>query len=481
MFYGRRKIYLKLIQLFDLGLVCAAFLLTALMALNQQADMSFGTFLGMRIKIQNFILFLGMLFIWHTIFSSFDIYNSKRLSSKKAELLDILKATSAGTLSIFIIGTLFHKSIITPISIMVFWLLISALVIFSRLLGRFILEHFRLKGHNLRCMLIAGTNSRALGLARRIDKNPRLGYKIIGFVDDYWAGLERFKNSGYSVACSLNDLSSFLRDNVVDEIVISLPVKSSYDKVLKIIHLCEQHGIVTRLFFDLFNQKKAPSKPESFEDVQLLKHTKAASLAGEWPVLLKHVLDFCFSLIALIMLAPLFFIIGLIIKLTSPGPVFFIQERVGFNKRIFRLYKFRTMVPNAEKMIDQLEHLNEIDGPAFKIKNDPRITPIGKFLRKTSIDEWPQLINVLKGEMSLVGPRPLPLRDYNGFTEDWQRRRFSVRPGITCLWQINGRTNVSFCKWMELDLQYIDNWSLWLDLKIIAKTIPAIIRGTGAC
>ena len=138
------------------------------------------------------------------------------------------------------------------------------------------------------------------------------------------------------------------------------------------------------------------------------------------------------------------------------------------------------MVPNAEKMLVQLEGLNEVSGPVFKIMNDPRVTPIGKFLRRTSIDELPQLLNVLKGEMSLVGPRPLPVRDYEGFNEDWQRRRFSVRPGITCLWQVNGRSGVSFDKWMELDIQYLDKWSLWLDLKILAKTIPAVLKGSGA-
>ena len=170
----------------------------------------------------------------------------------------------------------------------------------------------------------------------------------------------------------------------------------------------------------------------------------------------------------------------LLIKLTSPGPVLFVQERVGLGKRSFRLYKFRTMMQGAEKKLAELEHLNEMSGPVFKIKNDPRITKIGHFLRKTSIDELPQLINVLKGDMSLVGPRPLPVRDYNGFEQDWQRRRFSVRPGITCLWQVNGRSNVSFDKWMKLDMEYIDNWSLLLDFKILILTIPAVFRGSGA-
>ena len=165
-----------------------------------------------------------------------------------------------------------------------------------------------------------------------------------------------------------------------------------------------------------------------------------------------------------------------LIKITSPGPVFFKQMRIGQNKRKFTIYKFRSMAVDAEDKMRQLEHLNEVSGPVFKIKQDPRITPVGKFLRKTSIDELPQLFNVLKGDMSLVGPRPLPVRDYEGFSEDWHRRRFSVRPGITCLWQVNGRSSIPFEKWMEMDMQYIDKWSLWLDLKILARTIPAVLK-----
>jgi lipopolysaccharide/colanic/teichoic acid biosynthesis glycosyltransferase len=170
----------------------------------------------------------------------------------------------------------------------------------------------------------------------------------------------------------------------------------------------------------------------------------------------------------------------ILVKIDSDGPAIFSQERIGLNKRRFRLYKFRSMVQNAEKLQAQLESLNEVKGPVFKITDDPRITGVGRFLRKTSIDELPQFFNVLKGDMSLVGPRPLPVRDYSGFNNDWQRRRFSVRPGITCLWQVSGRSSVSFEQWMRLDIQYIDHWSLWLDIKILAKTIPAVLKGSGA-
>jgi lipopolysaccharide/colanic/teichoic acid biosynthesis glycosyltransferase len=186
------------------------------------------------------------------------------------------------------------------------------------------------------------------------------------------------------------------------------------------------------------------------------------------------------SATVLVALAPLLAVVAALIKLTSPGPVFFLQHRLGLNKRRFSIYKFRTMVPDAELRLREIEHLNEVSGPVFKIKDDPRITPMGRFLRKTSIDELPQLFNVLKGDMSLVGPRPLPIRDCDGFDKDWQRRRFSVRPGITCLWQINGRNSIPFEKWMQLDLEYIDMWSLRLDFEILLRTIPAVLKGSGA-
>jgi lipopolysaccharide/colanic/teichoic acid biosynthesis glycosyltransferase len=182
----------------------------------------------------------------------------------------------------------------------------------------------------------------------------------------------------------------------------------------------------------------------------------------------------------LVFLSPLFLVVAVLVKLASPGPVFFRQIRVGLNKRQFSIYKFRTMVANAEQLQDQLLSMNEMTGPVFKIKKDPRITPLGRVLRNASIDELPQLFNVLMGDMSLVGPRAMSFRDYQLFDKDWQRRRFCVKPGITCLWQIRGRNSIPFEKWMELDMQYIDTWSLWLDFKILAQTVPVVLLGTGA-
>jgi exopolysaccharide biosynthesis polyprenyl glycosylphosphotransferase len=198
-------------------------------------------------------------------------------------------------------------------------------------------------------------------------------------------------------------------------------------------------------------------------------------------VVFKQVMDFFGSFCLLITLSPVFAVIALLIKFSSPGPILFRQQRSGLNGRPFTIFKFRTMVTNAEQFKHELASMNEMTGPVFKITNDPRITPLGKTLRKYSLDELPQLFNVLRGEMSLVGPRPLPVDEVKRFENLSHRRRLSVKPGLTCLWQVKGRNQINdFREWVRLDLEYIDNWSLWLDLKILALTVPAVFRGTGA-
>jgi exopolysaccharide biosynthesis polyprenyl glycosylphosphotransferase len=197
-------------------------------------------------------------------------------------------------------------------------------------------------------------------------------------------------------------------------------------------------------------------------------------------LLVKRFADICISSLLIVCLLPLLVAIAAMVKFTSEGPVFFFQERYGLGRRCFRICKFRTMQADAEARLQELEALNEASGAAFKIRADPRITRVGAFLRRTSLDELPQLLNVLKGEMSLVGPRPMSVRDVSLFSEAWLMRRFSVKPGITGLWQVSGRCTTTFTRWMELDLHYVDNWSLALDARILALTIPAVIRGSGA-
>jgi exopolysaccharide biosynthesis polyprenyl glycosylphosphotransferase len=474
----RRQFLLKVFTLSDLAIMVASFASAALAESYLTAHMSFGEFLSMRIKLQNIVLFLGLLAVWHGVFSAVGLYQSKRLEARRNEVKDVLTATSIGTLALIVAGALFRIRMITPIFLISFWVVGSSTTVVYRLLLRPLLAWVRIHGRNLRRILIVGTNERAVRFARSIESRPELGYELMGFVDEEWPGREVFRESGYSIVADCEHFPQLLREHVVDEVVLALPMKSCYLQAARIATQSREQGILVHSLTNIFDLGAPHSSASDFDPDAAM--TVSSHLSEGWPSVIKSVLDVVIAAVALILLAPLFLIAGIVIRRDSPGPIFFAQERVGLNKRRFRMYKFRTMVAGAERMQAELEVLNEADGPVFKIKDDPRTTRVGRFLRKFSLDELPQFFNVLRGDMSLVGPRPLPVRDYNGFDQDRQRRRFSVRPGLTCLWQINGRSEVSFDHWMDLDMQYIDQWSLWLDLKILVKTIPAVLRGTGA-
>ncbi|AJE04817.1 hypothetical protein GPICK_04935 [Geobacter pickeringii] len=469
----------NLLKGFDLLVFVGSFMTAAAMVAWPIPELSVEEFFAMRVKVQNAIGFAGFMAVWSLVFKGFDIYSSKRLATRDSEVLDVLKAVSVGSAVIYLLGVLFNISLITIPFAFAFWSASAAATVASRLLMRSLLERLRVRGRNLRHVVIVGTNRRAVAFARKIEGEPELGYRIIGFVDGGdWPRSSEFRDSGYPLVADFRELPGFLRSTVVDEVAIFLPLKSLYQQGSLVVSQCEEQGIIVRIPPDLFSLKVAHATTEELQSDPVI--TFATGAMEGWPIVAKRFLDLLASTALLLVLAPLLALVAATIKITSPGPVFFAQERLGHNKRRFRMYKFRTMVADAERRQACLEHLNEAGGPVFKIRNDPRITPLGKFLRKTSIDELPQLFNVLRGDISLVGPRPLPVRDYEGFDQDWHRRRFSVRPGITCLWQISGRSNISFDRWMELDMEYIDRWSLWLDIKILVKTIPAVLRGVGA-
>ena len=473
----RRQILLNAFKLFDMGIMAAAFGAATVPVLRESHSVAFADFFAMRVKVGNFLIFFGLLVAWHLLFSTFGLYASRRLSGRWAEIADTLKATFFASLLLSVGGVAFHIQMATRAFLLTFWALSSLLMVLSRLILRWLLARTRLHGRNLRQIFIVGTNSRAVGFAKSLQSRPELGYRIIGFADREWEGIKQFSDSGYGLLCSLDELPDFFRKNVVDEVLIALPIRSLHDDASRIAALCEEQGILFRLLPNLFDLKRSRHWTEELEGQSLVTHN---GISEGWQLLVKRALDFTIALIAILLFSPVMVGTALLIALTSPGKVLFVQRRVGLNKREFPVYKFRTMVVDAEKKMREVEHLNEVSGPVFKIRHDPRVTPLGRFLRKTSIDELPQLFNVLKGDMSLVGPRPLPVRDYEGFSEDWQRRRFSVRPGITCLWQVSGRSSISFDRWMELDLQYIDGWSLKLDLDILIRTIPAVLKGQGA-
>jgi exopolysaccharide biosynthesis polyprenyl glycosylphosphotransferase len=474
----RRRFLINLLKIFDLVLVTISFGAAAILAAYSDNRVSIAEFLSIRVKLSNCLIFALFLLVWHCLLQSYGLYRSKRVPTQEADILEAMKAIAISTACLAAGAVFFQIRMVTPLFLALFWAFGTVLVAVSRIALRETLDQILKRGHNLRYVLFVGTNSRAVQFARTIRTEPERGYRVLGFVDDDWDKLPEFERSEFQLVCDTGGLPEFLRRNVVDEVAMYLPLRSNYERAWRIAELCERNGILIRFDGDIFSLKKSHSQAEEFAGQP---HVTASTAAREWwPLTIKRTLDILFSLILLVLFAPVFLAAAMAISLTSQGSILYLQERVGLNKRRFRMYKFRTMVPNAEKMMERLERLNEASGPVFKIKNDPRVTRVGKMLRRSSIDELPQLLNVLKGDMSLVGPRPLPVRDYEGFSEDWQRRRFSVRPGITCLWQVAGRNSVPFEQWMRLDLQYVDEWSLWLDLKILARTIPAVVKGVGA-
>jgi len=276
----------------------------------------------------------------------------------------------------------------------------------------------------------------------------------------------------------ISELQSVIIQEAVDEVYINLPREKYGHLIEAIVHLCEEQGIIVRVWTDMFGLRIAKPQIDELDGIPVV--TIRSGPPDGWQIIAKRMIDILGSIVLLVLLAPLFIVIAGLVKMDSRGPVFFRQERVGFNKRHFWILKFRTMVTEAEQQQQALERFNEVNGAAFKIKNDPRITRIGRFLRRFSLDELPQLVNVLVGEMSLVGPRPLPVRDVQHIDIQWHRRRFSIKPGLTCLWQVNGRSTVDFENWVRMDLDYIDKWSLGLDVRILLKTIPAVLKGSGA-
>lgn len=471
---GRRRLILRALQAWDLCLFGAA--LAVHWYLNKPG-------------IERWLLpaswtplvwLLGSMLGWHLCLAKADLYRSRRLSHGAGELWDVVKGISLGTIFMAALGLILGVGFVTPRMVQRVWLTSALLTIAGRLQMRVVLHFVRRAGRNLRLALLVGSGPRAVRLMEILARRPELGYRISGYVDEENGGdgyPDRFIR-GLPYLGHLKDLPDILARNVVDEVFVTLPLKSFYDHTVRVIRLCEEQGIQVRLPVDFFDGGPALPQIDVFEGRPIL--ALAPRGVRGWYALVKRTLDIVISITLLAALGPLFLVVAWLIRRDSPGPVFFVQERVGLNKRRFGLIKFRTMVHNGEALLPQIAHLNEADGPVFKIRNDPRVTRIGRFLRRASIDELPQLINVLKGDMSLVGPRPLPMRDVEGFTEDWQRRRFSVKPGITGLWQVSGRSSITFHQWMEMDMAYIDASSLGLDVKILLRTVPAVLRGTGA-
>ncbi len=364
-----------------------------------------------------------------------------------------------------------------------------AILVGSRVFLRISLRLHRRSGKDTRQWLLVGRNGRASQLAREVMSNPHFGIRIAHVVDfpDPQGGpspsrIESFDRGPLasiqrSEVTAPLQLQELLAGSVIDEVVITLPVRSFYDEIDGVMKLCTSAGLSVRFPPQAFDRLDARSEVSMIGAIPMVTHYNGP--AGFMAMTLKRLLDCGVSGALLLVLSPMLACIAIAIKVTSEGPILFRQQRIGLHGRMFDMLKFRTMVVNASEMQQQLAEQNQVEWPAFKIQNDPRLTPIGRMLRKYHLDELPQLWNVFVGEMSLVGPRPIPLYAVDE-KEWWHRRRHSVQPGLTCLWQIDDQCKqIPFKKWMELDLEYIDRWSIWLDCKVLCSTVRTVVRGGG--
>lgn len=423
------------------------------------------------------IALLPLLLVFLGVFSPY--FGAYRRLRGASVLFYTWAVTRAVVTSIALVMTLLFLLRIEYVSrtvVLIFSLLETVLLIGFRIAMVWYLRNSLRKGQNFLNVLIVGTGPRATLLSKTLRQRAEWGIEIVGHLDTD-PGKIGTKVDGFPVVGKVNDITSILKSHVIDEVILAIPRKM-IEGMEDIAYACEQEGVRLRMMADMFNLKVARMQLVKLGRIPLLTLEPVAQ--DEWKLVAKRIMDLIFALVSLAFFLPLMGIAAVAIKLDSPGPIFFTQERVGLKKRRFTMIKFRSMVVGAERRMNEIEHLNEAEGPIFKISNDPRVTRVGKMLRQTSLDELPQLFNVIKGDMSLVGPRPMSIRDVDLFDKGIQRKRFSVKPGLTCIWQISGRSNLPFSKWLEHDLNYIESWSLSLDFKILFKTIPAVLKGSGA-
>ena len=404
-------------------------------------------------------------------------YHQLELRRPRDIASDVVKMMALGLLALFTGMFFFKGQYVSRSLLLIFVFLQFMLLAVSRwalLVGG---TWLRTRPEQRRHFIIVGNSSGAAELASLLEDGENLGLQLLAFAftgeqpPELPQGLRR----NYSLL-PVSQLPELLHSHVVDELIFCVG-REELVNLEPIMQQCEREGVHMRVQLDFLPQGFNHVFVEHLGHVPLL--TFASTPQNDFALAFKRLIDVLVACIALVLLSPLLLVLALAIKLTSPGPVFYRQLRCGLGGRRFTLLKFRSMVANAHELLPDLEELNEVDGPVFKMRNDPRCTRVGRWMRVLSLDELPQLWNVLLGHMSLVGPRP-PLPDEVDQYQSWQRRRLRMRPGMTCLWALEGRSHLRFDRWVRLDLLYIDNWSVWLDLKILLKTIPAVLLGKGA-
>ena len=389
----------------------------------------------------------------------------------------IIRALVLGLALVFFVFFIFKVQYVSRLSLMVFAVLAGvAMLAIRALLHWWYCIHKQELASEYLSILIVGTGSRAIRLQRKLKMESEWGISIVGHVDLDPSLVGTYVLDEPVIGC-VPDVPRILKENVVDEVILAVP-RRQIEEVSSIAIACSEEGVKLRVLGDIYDIAGAKIGLDSIDNVPLLTFEPVPH--DESTLLAKRFFDLIFVMAITPLVLPVMLLVAAVVKIDSPGPVFFRHARVGLHKRRFEMIKFRTMCEGSDQMLASLESQNEAEGPIFKIVEDPRITRIGRFLRRTSLDELPQFINILQGYMSLVGPRPMSVRDVSRFDRSIQRKRFSVRPGLTCLWQISGRSDLPFDKWLELDLKYIASWSLTLDMKILIKTLPAVVRGNGA-
>lgn len=418
---------------------------------------------------EHFLIFFIYLMTWIIGSNVYKVYQSRRFMSARHELTQILKAHFFSFACSMVLINLYNPNMLSNRFLFYYGAFVVILTIGMHIATRLMLQAWRKIGRNIRYVLILGGGSAAELYLQKVKSNPQLGYKVIGYIAPTKNGLIIPYLGDYS------NLESIMRMNIVDLTVVTALITEK--GIQESIEILEVMGKNVAVLLDDVVTKVARSRPVDFGGLSMVMYDSYPR--RPWQEVGKRGLDIILSGIGLIIISPVLILVALAIKTTSKGPAIFAQQRVGLNGRAFKMYKFRSMVVNAEKLKERLAHLNEMTGPVFKIVNDPRVTAVGRFIRKTSIDELPQLYNVFKGDMSLVGPRPPLLSEVNMY-DPKHRKRLAVRPGITCIWQISGRNEVGFDEWMEMDAEYVDRWSLWLDLGILARTVPVVLLRKGA-
>ena len=454
-----------------LGVLLLAFIVTNI------GEMPGGArdFLAMRITVKNLLLLIAFLAAWRLLCALTRLYITPVQGNGRDTRRVILTCGLASSVALAF-PAISRTGAFEYLAVLYFWIGSSVGILALRGVGRSLVRALvpRAQPGLVRDALIVGAGPRGQRLYRDLAASRSEEYNILGFLDS--ASEPPSQTHVGPMLGRLEDLEGILMRSTIDEVLIALPIKSHYTEIQRVMESCERVGVRAKYLADLFETRGCVGE---IEEGRISVVATPKSPEG-WQLVAKRSIDVVGASAGLLVLAPVLLLAALAIRVTSPGPVLYAQLRYGLNRRLFRMYKLRTMVADADVLQAALEERNEASGPVFKIKQDPRITPVGRWLRRTSLDEFPQLINVLRGEMSLVGPRPLPVRDVTRFTEAALMRRFSVRPGLTCLWQISGRSTLSFDDWIRLDLEYIDRWSMRLDAWVLLRTIPAVMRGTGA-